>query len=238
MILAHELHEVVGAREAAFEQTMREGWMPALAEEDDARLLYFLHHAHGSGPSYNVVTLTALRDGAAWERLQRRIDGGPLADLARRLDDLRHDVTAKLLVPLRWSPLREVDLAAVPTDGRLHELTLFMEDTVWPFEGLLETYVERAGSHYLEEMRRRAAEGDRATLLEIQGGFRTAFGAGRRREVVLWQKLVQPRGLRPLLSSEVPEPYRRPGTWMHDALELRDRWESKLLRTSAWSPLF
>ena len=30
----------------------------------------------------------------------------------------------------------------------------------------------------------------------------------------------------------------RPGTWMHDALELRDQWTSRLLRTSSWSPLF
>jgi hypothetical protein len=29
---------------------------------------------------------------------------------------------------------------------------------------------------------------------------------------------------------------RAPGTWMHDALQLRDRWESKLLRTTTWSP--
>ena len=55
---------------------------------------------------------------------------------------------------------------------------------------------------------------------------------------MLWQKLVQPRGLRPLLTSEVPAEFKRPGSWMHDALELRDRWESKLLRAAAWSPLW
>ncbi len=74
------------------------------------------------------------------------------------------------------------------------------------------------------------------TLLTILGGFRGAWGAGRRREIVLWQKVTEPRGLRPLLTSEVPERYKAPGTWMHDALELRDRWESRLLRTVAWSP--
>ena len=237
MIFVHEVHEVVGAREEAFEATFRDEWMPALAEGDDTRLLYFLHHAHGAGVSYNVVTITAVGDGTAWEQLQRRIEGGDLAGLAQQLDGLRHDVSAKLLVPLPWSPLSEVDLAAVPCDGRRHELTLFMEDTVWPFEGRLEEYVARSGSHYLEEMRRNA-ESEHGTLLAIQAGFRTAFGAGRRREIVLWQKLVQPRGLRPLLTSEVPEAYKRPGTWMHDALELRDRWESKLLRTAAWSPLW
>jgi hypothetical protein len=24
--------------------------------------------------------------------------------------------------------------------------------------------------------------------------------------------------------------------WMHDALDLRDRWESRLLRAARWSP--
>ena len=80
--------------------------------------------------------------------------------------------------------------------------------------------------------------GSLSTLLEIQAGFRTAFGAGRRREIVLWQKLVEPRGLRPLLMSEVPAEFKQVGSWMHDALELRDRWESRLLRTAAWSPFW
>jgi hypothetical protein len=28
-----------------------------------------------------------------------------------------------------------------------------------------------------------------------------------------------------------------PGTWMHDALDVRDDWESRLLRSAPWSPL-
>ena len=28
-----------------------------------------------------------------------------------------------------------------------------------------------------------------------------------------------------------------PGTWMNDALALRDPWESRLLRTTRWLPL-
>jgi len=36
--------------------------------------------------------------------------------------------------PLPWSPLNEVDLASVPTDPSAeHELTLYMEDTGWPY---------------------------------------------------------------------------------------------------------
>src|SRR5262249_53898429 len=156
------------------------------------------------------------------------IDAGDLRDESVALDALRHDVTAKLLLPLPWSPLQKADLESVPAqpDGPAHELTLFMEDTVWPFEDQLERYVERSGNHYLAEMRRNAERG--GTLLAILGGFRTAFGTGRRREIVLWQKVTDLRALSPLLTSEVPAKYKAPGTWMNDALELRDRWESRL----------
>jgi hypothetical protein len=54
---------------------------------------------------------------------------------------------------------------------------------------------------------------------------------------LLWQRVVEPRGLLALLTREIPESYQRPGTWMHDALELRDQWRSRLLRTVGWSPL-
>jgi hypothetical protein len=234
MLFLHEVHEVVGAREEEFEQAFRDGWMRALAEGADARLLYFLRHAHGTGVSYNVVTITAVRDGAAWEELVRRIDAGDLAKWARRVDDLRHDVTARILLPLPWSPLQEVDLASVPVDAGENDASIFMEDTVWPFEGKLEEYVERSGAHYAVEMAKNAEKG--VSILEIQASFRTAFGAGRRREIVLWQKVVQPQALVPLVSREVPPRYTQPGTWMHDALGVRDRWESKLLRTAPWSP--
>lgn len=234
MLFLHETHEVAGAREDDFEGVYRDHYLPALAASDDARLLYFLHHAVGTGPSYRVVTITALRDAAAWETLAERVESGDLRALAVGLDDLRHDVRAKLLKPLPWSPLQTIDLGGVPTDGGEHELSIFMEDTVWPYEGRLAEYVERSGSHYATSMAEAAEK--RGSLLRIEAGFRTAFGSHRRRELVLWQRIVEPKGLLGLIRHEVPAEYKAPGTWMHDALELRDRWESKLLRASSWSP--
>lgn len=234
MLFLHEIHQVKGTTEEAFEGAYREGWMPALAENDDARLLYFLHHAVGTGPSYNVVTITAIRDGGAWERLAARVESGDLCKWATDLDDLRHDVRARSLTPLPWSPLQSLELADVPTEGHESELGLFMEDTVWPYPGGLERYIEAAGLHYAEEMKQRDREG--RAMLRIVGSFRTSFGSHLRREVVLWQKVVDSRALLGLLTREIPARYKQPGGWMHDALALRDRWQSKLLRTSAWSP--
>lgn len=231
MLFLHEVHHVRGRQEDAFEAAYRDAWMPELARGDDARLLWFLHHAHGSGPAYHIVTITALRDGAAYERLVGSVHQGELRKWARELDDLRHDVTAKLMVQVPWSPMGELDLSAVPTDGASHALSLYMEDTGWP-HAAVDDYVDFWESNYYEPMK---AAG---SMLDIQAVFRTAFGAGRRKEAVLMQKITDHDALLRLLTTEVPEQYRRPGTFMYEALEFRDRWESKLLRTSSWSPLF
>src|SRR5215470_11403774 len=103
--------------------------MPSVAKTDGARLLFVLRHVHGTGPSYRIVTWTGLRDGAAWEELVRRVDAGDLREPAEALDELRHDVSAKMLVPLPWSLLQAVDLASVPIAPIERPLTLFMEDT-------------------------------------------------------------------------------------------------------------
>jgi hypothetical protein len=203
-----------------------------LGTGDDARLLWYANHAHGTGPAYTVVTMTAIRDGAAWERLALRIQKGDLRHWMRDLDRLRHDVDAKLLVSLAWSPLKDVELTDVPTDGRQHELTLYMEDTMWPFPDKFGEYIDRCGEVYSKSL-------DHPNpLLSIEAAFQPALGSQRRREVALMQRIHDPQALLRLLQSEISPEHRGPGTWMHDALELRDRWTSRLLRTSSWSPLY
>jgi hypothetical protein len=236
MLFVHEVHRVVGAKEDEFEAAFRDGWMPALAEGDDARLLWYMNHAHGSGPSYNVVTITAVRDGAAWERLARRIQGGDLRDWARDTDTLRHDVHAKTLLPVYWSPIQDVDLAGVPTDGAEHELSLFMEDTGWP-DAPLDDYITCWDELYRQPLLASAAD-MQAIPIDIQACFQVAHGTHRRREAMLWQKIGNPETVLHLLTHDLPLERRQPGTYMYDSLAYRDQWQSKLLRTSRWSPLF
>ena len=235
MLLIHEVHQVRGAHEDAFETAYREAWLGELAKGDDARLLYFMHLAHGSGRAYTVVTVTAARDGAAWGRVADRVQQGDLRSWARDTDQLRHGVHAKVMLPVPWARAPVEDIDAVPTEPADHELTLFMEDTAWPHEGMLDAYLQKAHDQYAPSL----AEGRHGgrSMLELLSVWQTAFGTGRRAEVVLWQRVTEPKRLLGLLYTEIPAEHRAPGTWMHDALEVRDDWESRLLRTTSWSPL-
>jgi hypothetical protein len=233
MLLLHEVHTVAGRHEEEFEAVFRNRWMSALAGDGDARLLYYLKLAHGTGRAYHHTTITALADGAAYERLARRVQSGDLRAFAADVDGMRREVKGKLLLPVDWSPMGELDLATVPTDGREHEAALYMEDSAWPYEAKLDTYLEKARTHYAPSLEQRSAR----SLLTLLGVFQAALGAPRRREVILWQRVDFPERLPGLFTRELPAEVKGPGTWMHDALEVRDDWESRLLRSASWSPL-
>jgi hypothetical protein len=234
MLFMHEVHAVSGDKAAEFEAAYREGWMPLLAEGDDARLLWYFNHAHGSGPAYNVVTITAVRDGSAYHRLADEMVSGTLHDWWRAVGELRHHVDGKMLVPVEWSPLQDVDLARVPVDGREHEPSLYMEDSGWP-TAALDDYLDFWDVDYFQMMRQVPAE---RRILDIEACFQVAYGTHRRPEGVLVQRIVRDDMLMNLISEpEEYDPDSWPGSYMHRGLQYRDQWESKLLRSCSWSPL-
>jgi len=236
VLLLHEVHRFHGAKEEEFEATYRETYLPALAGSEGSRLLWFLHLPHGAGPAYTAVTITGCRDAAAWGELAERIRKGDLTDWSAEVDAIRHSCEAKLLTPVPWSPLQDIELSEVPTDGATHELSLFMEDTAWPYQGGLAAYLAKAGTLYDTTLREQKQEG--TGILELEAAFQPLFGTHRLNEVVLWQRVVNYKALLWMLTNDLPASASAPGTWMHDALAVRDEWESRLLRSAAWSPLF
>jgi hypothetical protein len=234
MLFLHEVHTLAGAREDEFEQHVREGWVTGLAHDSDARLVWYLKLAHGTGRAYQATTVTAIRDGAAYERLARRVHDGDLRSWSAAADTMRREVAGKVLLPVSWSPNADLDLDAIPVAvSTERSQTLFMEDSAWPYEGRLDDYLEKARTHYAPSLQ----EHTERSLLELVGVFQAALGAPRRREVVLWQRVLFPERLPGLFTHDLPARVKGPGTWMHDALEVRDDWESRLLRTATWSPL-
>ena len=226
MIFLHEIHEVAGGRMSDFEDSLRGTWKPLVEQDREARLLWFWHHTHGTGPSYQAVSITAIRDWAAWGKLVERLGKGELADWARDIGSLRREVTSKILLPTPWSPLQEVSLE--PAEPEPGEPAIHLHDTGWPFSGKLDAYVNALGSVYYPQVKQ-------SRMITIDACWTTAPGAGRHHEVVLLQKILDwPRFSDLLTKGEKPS---SPGAWMREGLKHRDRWESKLLRTASWSPL-
>jgi hypothetical protein len=232
VLFVHEVHKVVGKRAEEFEDAYRTEWLPVLAEGKDARLLWYFDLAHGSGLSYRAVTLTAVADGAAWARLAERVARGDLRSWSRRLDELQHESRGRVMTALRWSPPVE-SLEEVPTEPADHEPAMYMEDTMWPFPGKLHDYIDAAGATYQPTIH----SDDSHVGLKIALALQTMPGAGRAPEVTLLQRIGDLSPLIHLLTNDLPAEVTGPGTWMHEALELRDQWQSRLLRSAPWSPL-
>jgi hypothetical protein len=110
-----------------------------------------------------------------------------------------------------------------------------MEDTAWPFEGKLLDYLAKAEAQYAPSLVE--SEGKGTAVLQLQTLLHTAWGTGQRAEVLLWQKIARYDRLWNLLATDLPPEGKAPGTWMNDALVVRDDWRSRLLRTTRWSPL-
>ncbi|HWE68349.1 MAG TPA: hypothetical protein VG298_17035 [Acidimicrobiales bacterium] len=236
MLLLHEVHQVAGKQEEAFDEAFRDEFLPLLGKSDDARLLWYLRLAHGSGAAYTVVTITGCRDATAWSALADRIRQGDLLDWSSRTDAMRHDHLAKILTPVSWSPRQEIDLGTVPAQAEEHEPTLFMEDTAWPFEGGLQNYLQAAGTLYSSQLEE--SKGTGHSIIELEAAYQPVYGTHKTTEVILWQRIVNQKALLWLLAKDLPPSATAPGTWMHDALEVRDQWESRILRSASWSPLY
>ena len=76
MLFVRETHHVIGERAREFESTYRDEWVPAVARDADARVLWYANHSHLTCFAYHALTITALRDGAAWTRMLERIHCG------------------------------------------------------------------------------------------------------------------------------------------------------------------
>lgn len=236
MLLLHEVHQVAGAKEKDFDAAYRDELLPQLAKSDGSRLLWFLRLAHGSGQAYTVVTIIGCNDAVAWAELAERTRSGDLAAWSSKVDAMQHTCRAKLLMPVSWSPLQDIDFGAVPAGAETHELSLFMEDTAWPYPGGLQAYLDKAGTLYDQTLA--SQKGSEHSILDLEAAFQPVFGSHHTTEVVLWQRITNHKALLYLLGHDLPPEATAPGTWMHDALAVRDRWESRILRSAAWSPLY
>lgn len=228
MLYLHETHDVVGGQMEHFEQLLRTRWLPLMEQAGTAKLLWFWHHTHGTGPSYSAVSITAVRDWSAWGALVDAMRHAPAwRAWHETVAECRREVVAKLLLPAAWSPLQAADWATLVTPPE-QAAALYLHDTGWPYPGQLDAYVDALGSIYYPATQR-------SRMISVEACWTVCPGSGRFHEVVLLQKIRDWEAFAQLLTSG-ERPSQR-GDWMQEGLRFRDRWESKLLRPAAWSPL-
>ena len=161
---------------------------------------------------------------------------------ARRLDGAALAATIRAELAPRISAFRAragrppaLDIVLVGDNPASH-LYVRSKEHIGAQTGLRVTVHRLSSDTNLDDL---LAEGvERGTgMLEMVAAFQPLWGTGPWRQVVLWQRVTRPDFLLAMFRTEVPAQFKAPGTWMHDALELRDQWESRLLRTLPWSPL-
>ena len=134
-------------------QLFRTEWMDALAGDERMRLLWYLNHAMGSGPSYQVVTITALTDGEAWEALTQRTLNGDMSELMAGSTSVATRSTGSWSCRCTGRRCSLLDLGSGTHRWTHHELSIYMQDTGWP-HAPLDDYIELSGTEdYWQIMR-------------------------------------------------------------------------------------
>jgi hypothetical protein len=220
MIFLHETHAVIGEHESTFEELVRDGYLGPLASDPETKLLWYFDSTHGAGEGYKVVTITGFADGEAYERYLDRVLSGDLAEWMRNADQLRYNLVGCLLVDAGVGFGQDVSLAHVPTDGHEHATAVFRQDIVWP----------AAGADLLSAVRKQAA-GLTADVMSLERTFRPALAAMEEPTVMLFHRVVDTERWVAAWNEEVSD-------WPGAIGPLPGaRRESRLLRTSRWSPL-
>lgn len=172
MLFVHDVHVVAGKHEFEYEDAVRDEYLPAVAADEDTRLLWYLYATHGSGNAYNIVTITALRDATAWDRLVERLRYGDLSEWSTRMAKLRYGLYSSLLVSTEWSPLATLELATISATPADHPVALYREHSL-SGPGLASTLAAAASQ---------SGSGD--DVLTVTAGFRPALGNDSQAQVL------------------------------------------------------
>ena len=216
MLFVHEVHALIGEKEFDFEDALREG--AARFEGKDSRLLWYLSSTHGSGDAYHVVTVTAVRDGAAWERMAERLRYGDLAEWSTQLASMRYHAYSSLLVSLEGSPLAGVDLDEIAVGLVEHGGDMFREDTL-------------EGPGIKSAVAATAADGLDG-VLAVEAAFEPAMG-GDDNVKILYRVAAQQRW-EPALA--VDNGWQDWSGSLTQTLPEGARGSSRFLRSASWSP--
>jgi hypothetical protein len=174
--------------------------------------------------------MIALEDGNALSDFSERVREGDLTSTINRLTLLRTDVATRLLKPLDYDPA-QLRLEDVPTSLSTKPAVSYMHDFVAPVIGQNRAYADMMREHYM------ALTETELSGVVLRYSWETAWGGGPMPEMFNLSEIRSPSALLQLIGNEIPGEYKQIGSWMWDALAVRDRWTTRLLRSAIWSPI-
>jgi hypothetical protein len=220
VLFLHDVHAAIGEHEIDLDDAVRDVYAPTVAD-DDARLAWYLYSTHGAGDGYIVSVITAVRDGAAWERLSRRLRYGDLADWLLDVDRFTYWSQSRLLVATDWSPTADLDFDSLPADAVEHDVRVFREDTIAgpAIEGAISAPKRAAGD-----------------VMECIAGFRPFFApANEAREVTVLYRVISADALESAYVTDTGW-----DDWkgsLTPRLPVGAHGTTRMLRNVPWSPL-
>jgi hypothetical protein len=230
MFYVHETHALDAAVAEQFERTVRDDLVPALATQPGTRLVWCARSMPGTASWPELVTMTAVTDGAALEQLAERYRSGDLRDVSTELDQHRQDRTVRVLAALEEFNPYTVDLDDLPLvrDGAPTEM--YIHDWVVPQPGMQRIYEVQMRVAFMAMLEMEALP------MKTWGGFETVAGGGRVPLSLMLTHIAHSAAIAGLLSEGNPRVTPEPGSWMREGLKLRDTWVSRLVRSVPWSP--
>jgi hypothetical protein len=230
MFFVHEIHALDPAATEAFETSLRDGWVPALASDESTRLVWSARSMPPAISYPEIVTLTAVTDGAALERLGERARRGDLRDRSVELGRHRRTHTVRVMAGLEEFNPYTVDLDELPLVRTDAPTEMYIHDFVVPRLGMQRVYEVQMRESFIKMLEFEALP------MMIWAGLETVAGGGRTPESLMVTHINHGRAIAELLAHGNPRVPAEPGTWMADALKLRDTWISRLVRSLPWSP--
>jgi hypothetical protein len=229
MILLHQVHSLRPGAGPEFEEITRDQLLP-LTASGTSRFAFYAVPTGVALHQDEVITMIALEDGSALGRFSERVRSGDLTNTANRLAMLRTDVATRLLKPLDYDP-SQLRLEDIPSASNHKPSVSYMHDFVPPVIGQNRAYVDMMREHYM------ALTETELSGVVLRYSWETVWGGGPVPEMFNLSEIRSPGALLQLVGKEIPGEYKQIGSWMWDALSVRDRWTTRLLRSATWSPI-
>jgi hypothetical protein len=186
----------------------------------------------GAASYPELITMTAVADAAALGRFSSRLREGDLGPVDDAVSAHRDGVTRRILAPLIFDPL-DVDLAAIaahPHDTE-DETRIYIHDFVAPRRGMQRTYEVAMRDVFLKMLDMPGLEN------RSWAGLETVAGGGPAPESIMITRIGNAASGIRTMTTVLGAEHVVPGSWLFDALALRDTWVSRLVRSVPWSPI-